>query len=444
MLDHYLRLPYTVKVDYDGEACEAWIAELPHCRASARKDESVEELFGRLHREKQRWIQQSLSRGEEIPEPPKPDPFWREFDPEGHLDASEVTDLIYNEGASLFPLRVLEKFWLKELEKVRLFEEEAPWDPPAKGQSHNDPVAGRPEGEAYPVRLGEAGKWAWVRVDGPRTKWGFKEIEVLDEPLETEMAITTAMTILGASEVSEEDLKPLREALSEYVKAHPEETEGKSLKEVYDELLARRSTAEDPGRSRNPYYPRSFAYSLALLRCRRPGFDGLPFKEQLGLAIKHHYYINGVLKAAKNHGAFLEYGTPEGIPKRTVTKAQIQVEAAVLADVCGMNDRQIAQELGVELTEKDELAYKTKHWIPKIQRRVEAGQRILDDVPGTTGWRERAEAMRVEVERWRRLRRDEKVAQLKADDLGIPVESLRTSEGWALTSWDRRWYLVAD
>ena len=107
-LDYYLGLPLYVKARFNGEGCEVWIEELPHCRASVRKDESVEKLFRLLEKEKRRWIEQMLSRGEEIPEPPKRDPFWEEFDKEGELEEWQVREMLYERGSSEFPLRVLE------------------------------------------------------------------------------------------------------------------------------------------------------------------------------------------------------------------------------------------------------------------------------------------------------------------------------------------------
>ena len=76
-------------------------------------DESVEELFRRLEREKRRWIRSMLITGEEVPEPRERDPFWDEFDPTQELDGWQIVEMIYEEGSSMFPLRVLERFWLE-------------------------------------------------------------------------------------------------------------------------------------------------------------------------------------------------------------------------------------------------------------------------------------------------------------------------------------------
>ena len=84
------------------------------------------------------------------------------------------------------------------------------------------------------MRLGKGGKGAWIRPDGPRTKHGYRDIELLDKPLRTEAAIVAALTPLEASVTKDADFERLREELLGHVEAHPE-LRRKDLQEVLDE-----------------------------------------------------------------------------------------------------------------------------------------------------------------------------------------------------------------
>ena len=47
-VDHYMRLPYAVGLERDGDWYRAWARELPGCTAEARATEGVGELWERL------------------------------------------------------------------------------------------------------------------------------------------------------------------------------------------------------------------------------------------------------------------------------------------------------------------------------------------------------------------------------------------------------------
>ena len=49
------------------------------------------------------------------------------------------------------------------------------------------------------MRLGKSLKVGWIKLDGPRTEYGYRDIEVLDQPLRTEAAVFAALTILESS-----------------------------------------------------------------------------------------------------------------------------------------------------------------------------------------------------------------------------------------------------
>jgi hypothetical protein len=356
--DYYMSLPYTVELESSGEWYRVSIKELP-CMATVGASGSVAELWRLLKEDQRGWIEQQLRWGREVPEPPIADPFWESLPDD--LDGDEVRSMLYVHGASYFPLRVLQEMWLQELGDVGLGEVGPSPGAPLKAEpGHHDHTPPTPEGDVRPVQLGKSRKAAWIRLDGPRTERGYRDIEVLDQPLRTDAAIITALTVLEASVIEDTDFERLREALLAHVEAHSEQGE-KNLQEVLSRLPARwfsdqktrideeiqrlspeeREKQEKKGRlpkrwkrwERNPLlWRRSIRYMLSLLRYRRPAFDGHTFEEQLDFLNQHRRVVNAFLKEQRKHVAFLEYGTSEGIP-RAGQLARDQVKAALLADV---------------------------------------------------------------------------------------------------------------
>jgi hypothetical protein len=84
---------------------------------------------------------------------------------------------------------------------------------------------------------------------------------------------------------------------------------------------------------------RPLEYVWALLRERRAGFDRLPREEQFALMKRAFVYVNGVVSNLRKLLKFLEYGTPGGLPTRTLETADKSVQAAVLRDVVGLSLR---------------------------------------------------------------------------------------------------------
>jgi hypothetical protein len=446
-VDYYMSLPYTVELESSGEWYRASIKELP-CMATVGASGSVAELWRLLKEDQRGWIEQQLRWGREVPEPPAADPFWESLPDD--LDGDEVRSMLYVHRASYFPLRVLQEMWLQELEDVGLGEvKPSPGVPPKAGPDHHDRTPPTPEGDVRPVRLGKSRKPAWIRLDGPRTERGYRDIEVLDQPLRTEAAIITALTVLEASVIEDADFERLREALLAHVEAHSEPGT-KDLQEVLSRLPARwfsdqkarideeigqlspkeREKQEKKGRllkrwkrwERHPLlWRRSIRYMLILLRYRRPDFDSHTFEEQLDLLDQHRKVINAFLKEQREHVAFLEYGTSEGIP-RAGQLARDQVKAALLADVENLPHREIANKLDVDITGR---SYDIYAKIPAVTRMIKEGQRHLNEGLPETSWPKYAEQMKVERDRYRSLSEEEKDIERLAENMDWTVERAR-------------------
>ena len=345
-VDYYMGLPYTVELKRGGEGYRASIKELPECTATVPASESVEKLWQRLENAQREWVEQELEMGREVPQTPGAtrDPFWDEFE-EGnpHYGEEEVRSALYQYGATGFPFRILQELWLQELEDVGLSEVKPSTSVPPKAEiNYGNQTTPWLRGDMRPVRLGKSLKGAWLRLDGPRTKHGYRNIEVLDKSLRTEAAIVAALTVLEASRIESFDFERLREALLGHVKTTPELSE-KNLEEVLDELpsewlwsqkaeidrelkqlderlkdLNRKKREEEltpeenternrlkkhlPKPSwrwaRHPFlWERSIRYMLALFRYRRLDLEGYSLREQFYILDNQRKRINEFLKA---------------------------------------------------------------------------------------------------------------------------------------------------
>jgi predicted DNA-binding protein (UPF0251 family) len=161
---------------------------------------------------------------------------------------------------------------------------------------------------------------------------------------------------------------------------------------------------------------------LALLRYRRPGFDDYTFEQQLDLLDRHRSVVNAFLKEQREHVAFLEYGTREGIP-RSNELARDQVKAAVLSDVEGLRHREIANRVGVDTEGR---SYDIYAKIPAVTKLIKEGRRILEEASGEMEWRKRAEWMKVEAKRYRSLSEEEKEIEALAESTGWSIEEARS------------------
>jgi hypothetical protein len=271
----------------------------------------------------------------------------------------------------------------------------------------------------------------------------------LDQPLRTDAAIITALTVLEASVIEVADFERLREALLAHVEANSEPGT-KDLQGVLSRLPAgwfwdqkvrideeiqrlspeEREKQKKKGRlpkrwkrwERNPLlWRRSIRYMLALLGHRRPDFDGHTFNEQLDLLDQHHRVVNAFLEEQRKLVAFLEYGNSEGIP-RAGQLARDQVKAALLADVEELPHREIANKLDVDIRGR---SYEIYAKIPAVTRMIEEGQRLLNEGLPETSWPKYAEQMKVEAERYRSLSKEEKDIVRLAENMDWTVERAR-------------------
>jgi hypothetical protein len=453
-VDYYMSLPYTVELESSGEWYRASIKELPVCTAEVGASESVAELWRLLKEDQRGWIEQQLRWGREVPEPPAADPFWETLLDD--FDADEIRSMLYVLGAKSFPLKILQEMWLQELEDVGLGEVRPSASAPLKAgpaHHHRMPVT---EGEVHPVRLGKSRKVAWISFDGPRTRHGHRDVEVLDQPLRTEAAIIAALTVLEASVMGDDIFELLRRALFAHTEAHPELAQ-KDLQEVLDGLsphwfsdqkaeidkvLEKQLTKEleqfpewEREKERKKRLPkpwerwerdpllwnRSISYMVALLRYRRPDFDDHTLEEQLDLVDQHRLRINAFLEKQTEHAKFLEYGTPKGIPTRVVERARDQVKAAVLADVEGLSHEKIANKLGVDVPKR----HKENMKIPEIAALVREGRGLLDNVLPGIGWQKHAEDMKTDADRYRDLSDEDKEIERLAENMNWTVERAR-------------------
>jgi hypothetical protein len=453
-IDYYMNLPYTVELESSGEGYRASIKELPVCTVEVGASGSVAELWRLLKEDQRRSIEQQLRWGREVPEPPAADPFWESLLDD--FDADEIRSMLYLLGAKSFPLKILQEWWLQELGEVGLGEVGPSASAPLKaGSAHHDrmPVT---EGEVHPVRLRKSRKVAWISFDGPRTRRGHRDVEILDQPLRTEAAIIAALTVLEASVIEDRDFKLLRRALFAHIEAHPE-LEQKNLQEVLDglpphwfsdqkaeidkELEKQLAKELEPftdlerekerkkrlpklwkGWERDPLlWQRSISYMVALLRYRRPDFDDHTLEKQLDLVDQHRRRINTFLEKQREHARFLEYGTPKGIPTRVVERARDQVKAAVLADVEDLSHKEIANKLGVDVPKR----HKENMQIPEIAALVRDGRGLLDNALPGIGWRKHAEDMKADADRYKSLSDEEKEIEALVENTGWPVERAR-------------------
>lgn len=424
-VDYYMNLPYTVELTSNRKWYRASVKEMPECRATAKASESIEELWRRLKEVQRERIEELLEFGDAVPEPPDAniDPFWRSLPDD--IGEDEVRSILYANGAASFPLRILKELWLQELQNAKLTATGTP------GFQHKDiperQVPPIPEGELRQVHVGRSRKVAWVRFNGPRNERGYRDVEVLDQPLRTEAAVVAALTVLETSVVRDKDFKQLCRALREHIEAHQElgEMDLRQIlaklpmswfveqKATIDEEIKRLTPQErkkrigqswERGERRPHLWKRSLNYMVAVLCYRQPDFDARSLKGQLDMLDQYRRSINEFLEQQRKHAAFLEYGEPEGLPKAGKNAAN-QVRAAVLADVEGLSHFDIATELGLDVHEH---RYEVHRQIPSVAGLIRDGRTLLDKVFGWGGWQRKAEEMKAEASRYQALSEDEK------------------------------------
>lgn len=312
----------------------------------------------------------------------------------------------------LSDLRAFAREWLEELLRVGYHGMEESLGLPLKQQAGNLTSIPKPlplYGEAYPVRVGEAGQVCWLQLDTGRSERGYRNVSISDEPLRTDKAIIAAMTALEGRPL---DAERLGKALPEIVPFY-----GESVWDRWTKVLKeRRSDKEFVEALEGLRHHQSLDYVLALLRYHRPGFDEMPREDRVALVAGTCSYINTFLEALRKLMAYLEHGTPgRRIPAATKAASR-DVRAAVLKDVDGLTHREIGQELGVPPPE--DVGHKGDH--PTVRKMVRRGRAILAGALGEEGWLTQAEAMRIEASRWNSLDEAGKEAEMEAETFGAP------------------------
>lgn len=208
-LSYYMDLDYTVEMTRSEGIVTAKVRELPGCSASVGEDEPVGQLWDGLEKAKKGWLEDAIREQRWIPEPPRAEENkllnLSDFFEEGQLDVKDARAMLYERGIELYPIPLLQEMWFRELgsEGIRRARSSFPAAP--KTDSPGEPPSRALSGDVRPVPLGKSGKMAWLRLDGIRTEQGYREIEVLDQPLVTETAIISALTILEATEMNKEE-----------------------------------------------------------------------------------------------------------------------------------------------------------------------------------------------------------------------------------------------
>ena len=310
-------------------------------------------------------------------------------------------------------LRAFAREWLEELLRVGYYGMEESLGLPLKQQAGDLSSISRPLplfGEAFPVRIGDAGQVFWLQLDAGRSERGYKNVAISDEPLRTDKAIIAAMTALEGRPL---DTQLLSRALPEVLPAY-----GQSVWERWTKTLKeRRSDKNLVETLEDLRHHQALDYVLTLLRYHRPGFDDMPREDRVALVAGTCSYVNALLEALRKLMAFLEHGTPgRRIPAATKAAAR-DVRATVLKDVDGLTYREIGADIGVPPPEYDG---KGDH--PTVHKMVRRGRRILEQALVVEGWRTQVEAMRAEAHRWRSLNEEEQEVEMEAEALGVPYE----------------------
>jgi hypothetical protein len=110
------------------------------------------------------------------------------------------------------------------------------------------------------------------------------------------------------------------------------------------------------------------------------------------------------------------------MPTQVVERARDQVKAAVLRDVEKRSHREIADMLGVDVSEERSKIDMKK---PEIAALVREGRRLLDNVLPGIGWRKHAEDMKTDADRYRSLSDEEKEIEALVESTGWTIERAR-------------------
>jgi hypothetical protein len=269
-------------------------------------------------------------------------------------------------------------------------------------------------GNAYPTRIAQTGQTVWIRLGGPRSpERGYPEITVSDEPLRTDAAILAALTALEGRPM---DVGALHKVLTRILPLRNE-----SFFERWTKALEDRHTREDLRPTlQDLHRHQTLDYALMLLRYHNPGFDDLPLEERADLVEETCAHINEFVEVLHKLMSFLEHGKPKRRGPAATKVASRDIKAAVLKEVDGLTNRQIAEVLCMNTP--GDFLIKGDH--PTVRKMVKRGRSALVVALGEEGWRAHAQAMKEEVKRWHSRSEIQRRAELEAEALGVPYEEI--------------------
>jgi hypothetical protein len=267
------------------------------------------------------------------------------------------------------------------------------------------------------VRLSK-GRLAYLRLGARRDRrYGYKSAEVTLEPPASEKAAVASLVALEGREMDPRRVRrvfPLWKRLCELQSSDPTVRE-RALKAMEDPRFAEADPDDvDDGEQLD--------YLWELLRHYRPEFDSLKEQEQIALLERAVKHVKDYLKELENLVAFLQYGDAySGLPTNAIKKAQRDVRAAELKDIVGLSNPKVGNILGLKRSDREVTSGDHKYVREDV---VPKGRNILKDALGE-GYQEYLESQRKEAERFRKLSRDERLAELTAEALGIPADVMR-------------------
>jgi|SRR5215211_460284 len=159
---------------------------------------------------------------------------------------------------------------------------------------------------------------------------------------------------------------------------------------------------------------------LMLLRYHRPGLDHLPTGERANLVADACAHTNARLEALRKLVAYLEHGRLNYREPAATKVAGRDIKAAVLRDVDGLSNCRIAEVLCMNVPAD----YLIKGDHPKVRKMVRRGRSALVAALGEEGWRDQAQAMKDEAQRWHRRSQIQRRAELEAEALSVPYEEV--------------------
>jgi len=317
-----------------------------------------------------------------------------------------------------------------------------------EGSVHTPPYP-----DAYPFRVDNSEQVVWLRPDPSRFRRGYRPIGVVAQKHQTITATVAALTVL---ENSISDPEELHETLLKVADLGPEilqkvwkfddDPEGYIFPPVVRELEdaenpvfgAAQALAEEKwvrvlhkyARGLDNYRQlRSLRYLVALLKFYRPEFDKLPWEDQLALMERACTYVDELLGAVRKLTAFLEYGTPSGLPNRAVETLDRDIQAAILKDVDDLTYREIGQELGIPPPRNVDI----KGDYSTARMAVNRGRKILEKALSKVGgWSKEAEKMKAEATRWKSLSGKEKLRKALAEQFGTSSRNQDKMLVWSI------------